>query len=186
MYFIASSKTIGEQQLIALLHSRDKAAFEYLYDHYAGALYSTVLRIVRSEDIAEEVLQDVFLRIWDKFDLYDSGKGRLFTWMLNIARNQAIDRTRSREMSQSKKTDDLANLVGKIDREGSSETTVDAIGLADVLKRLPDEQRFVIEQLYLNGYTQSEVAEEFGIPLGTVKTRTRMGMQELRTILTVT
>jgi RNA polymerase sigma factor (sigma-70 family) len=157
-----------------------------LYDHYSGALYSVVLRIVRSEDIAQEVLQDVFLKIWDKMSSYDSSKGRLFTWMLNIARNQAIDRTRSREMSQGRKTDDILNLVSKIDRQKSSETTIDAIGLKEVLTRLPEEQRFVIDHLYLKGYTQSEVAEEFGIPLGTVKTRTRMGMQELRTILNVT
>jgi RNA polymerase sigma factor (sigma-70 family) len=161
-------------------------AFEYLYDHYSGALYSVVLRIVRSEDIAEEVLQDVFLKIWDKMGSYDHSKGRLFTWMLNIARNQAIDRTRSREMSQGRKTDDLLNLVSKIDRQKSSETTIDAIGLKEVLTRLPEEQRFVIDHLYLRGYTQSEVAEEFDIPLGTVKTRTRMAMLELRTILNVT
>lgn len=117
---------------------------------------------------------------------YDATKGRLFTWMLNIARNQAIDRTRSREMSQGRKTDDVANLVSKIDRQESSETTTDSIGIKDILLRLSDEQRFVIEHLYLKGYTQSEVSEEFGIPLGTVKTRTRMGMQELRTLLNVT
>jgi RNA polymerase sigma factor (sigma-70 family) len=145
-----------------------------------------VLRIVRSEDVAEEVLQDVFLKIWDKMSSYDSAKGRLFTWMLNIARNQAIDRTRSREMSQDRKTDDISDLVSKIDRQESFETTIDAIGLKEVLTRLPEEQRFVIDHLYLKGYTQSEVAKEFGIPLGTVKTRTRMGMQELRTILNVT
>ncbi len=171
--------------MIGRLVQRDKSAFEYLYDHYSGALYSAVLRIVRSEGIAEEVLQDVFLKIWEKISSYDSAKGRLFTWMLNIARNQAIDRTRSREMSQGRKTDDLSNLVNRVDRQEKSETPVDYIGLKEVLRRLPEEQRFVIDHLYLKGYTQSEVAEEFGIPLGTVKTRTRMGMQELRTILNV-
>ncbi|HWA32963.1 MAG TPA: sigma-70 family RNA polymerase sigma factor [Cyclobacteriaceae bacterium] len=165
---------------------RESVAFEYLYDHYSAALYSVVFRIIRSEDIAEEVLQDVFLKIWDKMSSYDPAKGRLFTWMLNIARHQAIDRTRSREMSQGRKTDDVANLVSRIDRQKSFETTTDGIGLKEVLARLPEEQRFVIEQLYLKGYTQSEVSEEFGIPLGTVKTRTRMGMQELRTLLNVT
>jgi RNA polymerase sigma factor (sigma-70 family) len=169
-----------------LLVQRDKSAFEYLYDHYSAALYSAVLRIVRAEDIAEEVLQDVFLKIWDKMSSYDATKGRLFTWMLNIARNHAIDRTRSREMSQGRKTDDVANLVSKIDRQESSETMTDSIGIKDILSRLSDEQRFVIEHLYLKGYTQSEVSEEFGIPLGTVKTRTRTGMQELRSLLNVT
>jgi RNA polymerase sigma factor (sigma-70 family) len=145
-----------------------------------------VLRIVRSEDMAEEVLQDVFLKIWDKMPSYDASKGRLFTWMLNIARNQAIDKTRSKEMSQGRKTDDIENLVSSIDRQVSEETAIDAIGLKEVLKRLPEDQRFVVDHLYLKGYTQSELSEKFNIPLGTVKTRTRMAMQELRTILNVT
>jgi len=141
--------------------------------------------VVENEDVAEEVLQDVFMKIWDKIDTYDSSRGKLFTWMLNIARNQAIDKTRSKEISKGKKTDDIDNLVGRINKERYSEQKVDSIGLAEVLIKLPEEQRFVIEKLYLEGYTQSEVAEEFNIPLGTVKTRTRMAMIELRTILEV-
>ena len=165
---------------------RDSTAFEYLYDHYSAALYSVVLRVVRQQDIAEEVLQDTFLKIWDRMSSYDASKGRLFTWMLNIARNQAIDRTRSREMSQLRKTDDIQNLVNQADRQESVQQKTDAIGVRELLGRLPDEQRFIVDKLYLNGYTQSEVAEEFGIPLGTVKTRTRMAMSALRNLLNVT
>ncbi len=183
---IASTKTIGEKELIEKLCNRDRSAFDYLYDHYSAALYSIVLRIVRNEDVAEEVLQDVFLKIWDRMAAYDSSKGRLFTWMLNIARNQAIDKTRSKEMSQGRKTDDIEHLVNRIDRQESVELQIEAIGLKEVLTKLPEEQRFVIDQLYLKGYTQSEVAEEFDIPLGTVKTRTRMALKELRSILNVT
>lgn len=142
--------------------------------------------MVKNEDIAEEVLQDVFLKIWDKIDVYDASKGKLFTWMLNIARNQAIDKTRSKEISKGRKTDDIDNLVVRIDRAEYSEQQVEAIGLKEVLIKLNDDQRFVIEKLYLEGYTQSEVAREFDIPLGTVKTRTRMAMIELRMILNVT
>lgn len=145
-----------------------------------------MLRIVRKEEVGEEVLQDVFLKIWDRIGSYEPAKGRLFTWMLNIARNQAIDKTRSKEMSKGRKTDDIDNLVNTIDRQESAELQVEAIGLKEVLTKLPEEQRFVIDLLYLKGYTQSEVAEEFGIPLGTVKTRTRMGMIELRSLLNVT
>jgi RNA polymerase sigma factor (sigma-70 family) len=165
------------------LKAKNPSTLDYLYDHYSAALYGIVFRIVKSEDVAEEVLQDVFLKIWDKIEAYDSAKGRLFTWMLNIARNQAIDKIRSREIRKSRKTDDIDNLVGKIDRTGYNELSVEAIGLKEVLLRLPEEQRFVIEKLYLEGYTQSEVAEEFNIPLGTVKTRTRMALSELRIIL---
>jgi RNA polymerase sigma factor (sigma-70 family) len=183
---IAQTKTIEESVLIERLCRRDPSALDYLYDHYSGALYSTVLRIVRKEEVAEEVLQDVFIKIWDRMASYDSSKGRLFTWMLNIARNQAIDKTRSKEMSQGRKTDDIDHLVNRIDRQESAESSIEAIGLKEVLTKLPEDQRFVIDHLYLKGFTQSELAEEFNIPLGTVKTRTRMAMKELRSILNVT
>jgi RNA polymerase sigma factor (sigma-70 family) len=167
------------------LKAKNPTTLDYLYDHYSAALYGIVFRIVKSEDVAEEVLQDVFLKIWDKVEAYDAGKGRLFTWMLNLARNQAIDKIRSKEINKSRKTDDIDNLVGKIDKAEFTEQSVEAIGLKEVLARLPEEQCFVIEKLYLEGYTQSEVAEEFNIPLGTVKTRTRMALAELRIILKV-
>jgi RNA polymerase sigma-70 factor (ECF subfamily) len=183
---IARTETIEESILIKRLCQRDPAALDYLYDHYSGALYSTVLRIVRKEEVAEEVLQDVFIKIWDRMASYDSSKGRLFTWMLNIARNQAIDKTRSREMSQGRKTDDIDNLVNRIDRQESAQSSIETIGIKEMLTKLPEDQRFVIDHLYLKGFTQSELAEEFGIPLGTVKTRTRMAMKELRSILNVT
>jgi RNA polymerase sigma factor (sigma-70 family) len=153
---------------------------EVLYGQYSGALYSAILRILRQEELADEILQDTFLRIWDKIDSYDAQKGRLFTWMLNIARNLAIDKTRSREISQQSKTGDIENFVGIIDQQESSVLSVDTIGLTETLKGLPQDQRFVVEHLYLKGYTQSELAEESGIPLGTIKTRLRLGMLELR------
>jgi len=105
--------------------------------------------------------------------------------MLNIARNLAIDKTRSKEISKDRKTDDITDLVNKVDRKEHAEQNVDAIGLKDVLGRLSQEQGFVVEYLYLKGYTQSELAEEFNIPLGTVKTRLRLAMIELRKILNV-
>jgi RNA polymerase sigma factor (sigma-70 family) len=158
---------------------------DYLYDHYSAALYGVVHRVVNNEDVSEEVLQDVFLRIWDKIDNYDPAKGRLFTWMLNIARNLAIDKTRSKEISKDRKTDDIDDLVSKIDRTEQAELNVEVIGLKEVLGQLSADQKFVVEYLYLKGYTQSELAEEFGIPLGTVKTRLRLAMIELRTLLKV-
>ena len=176
---------IAEDQLVARLKLKDASALDYLYDHYSGALNGIVFRIVRDSDIAEEILQDVFLKIWDKIENYDASKGKLFTWMLNIARNQAIDKMRSKEMSKGKKTDDIDNLVNRIDSQESGELVVDAIGLKEVLERLPKEQKFVVEHLYLKGFTQSELAEEFDIPLGTVKTRLRLGMIELRSILNI-
>jgi RNA polymerase sigma-70 factor (ECF subfamily) len=170
---------------VADLQRKDRSALEYLYDHYSGALLGVIARILRKEELAEEVLQDVFLKIWDKIDSYDPTKGKLFTWMLNIARNQAIDKTRSKEFSKGKKTGDIENFVNRVDRNSYLEQSVDAIGLRDVLRQLPEDQRFVIDQHYLKGYTQSEMAEEFNLPLGTVKTRMRLAMKELRNLLKI-
>jgi RNA polymerase sigma factor (sigma-70 family) len=182
---IAQAITISEPELIARLIKKDQSALDYLYDHYSGALYGVVFRILRKEETAEEVLQDIFLKVWDKIESYDPSKGKLFTWMINIARNQAIDKTRSKEVSKGRKTDDIDYLVNKIDIQEHSQLAVDAIGLKEVLLKLSEDQQFIVTQLYLKGYTQSEVAEEFGIPLGTVKTRLRLAMIELRSILDI-
>jgi RNA polymerase sigma factor (sigma-70 family) len=182
---IAQAITISEPELIARLIKKDQSALDYLYDHYSGALYGVVFRILRKEETAEEVLQDIFLKVWDKIESYDPSKGKLFTWMINIARNQAIDKTRSKEVSKGRKTDDIDYLVNKIDIQEHSQLAVDAIGLKEVLLKLSEDQQFIVTQLYLKGYTQSEVAEEFDIPLGTVKTRLRLAMIELRSILDI-
>lgn len=144
-----------------------------------------IARIVKQNSVAEEILQDVFVKIWDKIDSYDSSKGRLFTWMLNIARNQAIDKTRSRELNKERKTSGIENVVGRIESQDYTEQRIEAIGVREILKRLPEEQKFVVEKLYFEGYSQSEVAKEFNIPLGTVKTRLRLAMQQLRSTLGV-
>jgi RNA polymerase sigma factor (sigma-70 family) len=169
--------------LVQRLRAKDRAAFEYLYDHYSAALNGVIARILKNDAIAEEVLQDIFLKIWDRFENYDPTKGKLFTWMVNIARNQAIDKTRSKEISKEQKTGALENIVGDVSNKNYVEQGVDAIGVKDILKSLPEDQKFVVEQLYLNGYSQSELADEFNIPLGTVKTRLRSAMQQLRTTL---
>ena len=167
------------------MRSRDRSALEYLYDHYSGALYGVVYRIVQEEEIAEEVLQDIFLKIWNKIDSYDSAKGRLFTWMLNLARNQAIDKIRSKEISRKNKTASIENYVSDVRTGEFAEQSVDSIGLKETLASLPEEQRFIVDHLYLKGYTQAELAEEFDIPLGTVKTRLRIAMKQLRLMLKV-
>jgi RNA polymerase sigma-70 factor (ECF subfamily) len=176
---------IGENELVARLKSRDRVALEYLYDHYSAALFGAISRVVRMESAAEEVLQDVFLRIWDRIDDYDAAKGRLFTWMLRIARNQAIDKTRSRGLMNERKTDDIDNFVHGIDAKAFSEQKVDFIGVDEILKDLPEDQKFVVEYLYFKGYSQSELAKEYNIPLGTVKTRLRIAMKQLRSLIKV-
>ncbi len=159
---------------------------DYLYGNYSGALYGVIIRIVKKEEVAEEVLQDVFLKIWDKIENYDASKGKLFTWMINITRNHAIDKLRSKEINKEQKTKDIANLVSRVETEQRVEQHTDHIGINETLTRLPEDQRFVVDYLYLKGYTQSELAKEFKIPLGTIKSRLRMAMQQLRITLGIT
>ena len=184
--YISTSKAhISEEALVSKLRAKDRSALEYLYDHYSSALYGVIFRILKKEEIAEEVLQDVFMKIWDRFESYDSTKGKLFTWMVNIARNQAIDKTRSKEISKDSKTSTIEKSVSRIDSEDYVEQKIEGIGVKDILKNLTDDQKFVVEHLYFQGYSQSELAEEFDIPLGTVKTRLRLAMQHLRSTLGV-
>lgn len=179
------SHQIDQDQLVEQLRAKQTEALSYLYDNYSKAIYGVILRIVIDEDVAQEVLQDAFMKFWNKVDQYDSTKGRFFTWMVNISRNLSIDKLRSKEMKKAGKTDDLENYVSGIDKESLSNQQVDGIGMKEVVGSLRDEEKFIVEMIYFKGYTQSEISEEFDIPLGTVKTRLRMALKNMRKILKV-
>ncbi len=174
--------TYSEKELIGLLRQRDQRAFSYLYDNYSGALYGIVLQILDNTELANDVLQEVFINIWRKIETYDQAKGRLYTWMLNIARNASIDQLRSKNYQNSQKNqslpEDVDGLVGS-----SMQMNVDSIGLKKMLEKLKMEQRVLIELAYFKGYTHEEIAEMEDIPLGTVKTRIRNALIQLRTLL---
>ncbi len=176
---------IDQDQLVAQMKAREADAFSYLYDNYSAAIYGSISRIVNDVDVAQEVLQDAFMKFWDKIDQYDSSKGRFFTWMVNISRNLAIDKLRSKEMKKVGKTDTLETYVSGIERDHLNHLSIDGIGLKETLSSLRDEERFILEMVYFKGYTQSEISEEFDIPLGTVKTRLRMGLKNMRNVLQV-
>ncbi len=140
-----------------------------------------IFKIVQSREVAEEVLQDTFIKIWKYSAQYDQSKGRLFTWFANIARNAAIDRVRSADFKKGKKTDSIDAVVSN-DSLGSEMEIVDS-GLKDVLDSLDEKYRKLIELVYYQGYSQREIEKEFSIPLGTVKTRLRTAIIELRSKL---
>lgn len=173
----------NESYLVAQLKGQEKGALSYLYDHYSAALYGMVLRIVKQECLAEEVLQDVFLKIWNTIGQYNADKGRLYTWMFRIARNQSLDKLRTKEMQQELKTSAIADNLASIDLRHNGQQQVDTIGLDKFLNQLQTENQLVIRLIYLQGYTHAQVAEEYGIPLGTVKTRHRMALIHLRKLL---
>lgn len=168
-----------QDQIILQLQQQDSAAIAHLYDNYSGALFGVVLRIVRSRELAEQVLQDTFVKAWRYGAQYDATKGRLFTWLLNIARNTAIDATRTAHFKYYQKTDGLDSLVHK---PGGESVNPDVLGIREVVANMDEKYRQLIDLVYFKGYTQEEAAEETGIPLGTIKTRLRYAMNELRQI----
>jgi RNA polymerase sigma-70 factor, ECF subfamily len=171
---------IAEDALVSLLQSKDERGFSILYDNYSSALYGVILKIVRSEEIAADVMQDAFVKIWKNIEGYNRSKGTSFTWILNVARNTAIDKIRSQEFQNSQKNQDLETSINFIDNQGSSQFDVDAIGIRKVVENLRPEHQQMIDLLYFQGYTQAEVSEEFNIPLGTVKTRVKAAVVQLR------
>ncbi|PUV25253.1 RNA polymerase sigma factor [Sphingobacterium athyrii] len=178
---------LPEETLILLLKKKNQQAFSYLYDNYADALYGVVCRIVASTEHAEEVIQDVFVKIWKHVDLFDSEKGRLYTWMINIARNTALDYRKSKGVVNEMKNQPLSNIVNtdeERDQSGSEQhTKADFIGFRNILDKLKPECRILIEMAYYEGYTQQEIAEQLDVPLGTVKTRTKAAFLQLKQLL---
>jgi len=171
----------SEQELVALLKEQNNDAFNYLYDHYSGALFTIINQIVPDKDTASDVLQEVFVNVWRKIGSYDETKGRLFTWMLNIARNAAIDKVRSKGYRDNQRTQSIAE--GESGMAMSSNPVVNDVGLKKVLTTLNEEYRKLIDLSYFQGFTHEEIAKMLGIPLGTVKTRIRTAISQLRTMI---
>lgn len=164
-----------------MLKQREQSAFSYLYDHYSGSLYSIILNIVPDRDLASDVLQEVFVKIWKQIESYDTIKGRLFTWMLNVARNASIDAIRSKGYQKSQQNRELTENVYSV--AGTSETNTDKIGLKKIVNGLKEEYRVLIFLSYFEGFTQDEISKMLGIPLGTVKTRMRSALIQLKQLI---
>ncbi len=172
-----------EEELVALLKNKDITAYNALYDNYSAALYGVITRIIPAEEIAEDILQEVFIKIWKSFESYDQSKGRLFTWMLNIARNSAIDYSRSKQSKIENKIQDIDNSVYELNRQRSNVMNTDSIGIKEQVVKLKEDYRILIDMIYFGGYTQEETAKALDIPVGTVKTRVRAAIKQLRDTL---
>ena len=177
--YLNTKVTYEEQDLVALLKEKDNGGFTYLYEHYSGALYGVIKQIVTDMELANDVLQETFVNIWRKIDSYDAAKGRLFTWMLNIARNAAIDKTRSKSFQQGLKHQSIdGDYI-----QPSVKPGIDDFGLKRIILKLKDEQRMLIQLSYFQGFTHEQIAKSLNIPLGTVKTRIRSALTQLKAML---
>jgi RNA polymerase sigma-70 factor (ECF subfamily) len=176
---LVAKLTYEEHELVSSLRQKNEEAFSYLYEHYSGALYGVIKQIVTDAELGNDVLQETFVNIWRRIDSYDETKGRLFTWMLNIARNAAIDKTRSKGFQQSQRQIPLdGDVIQPSVRPG-----VDDYGLKRLILKLKDEQRWLIDLSYFQGYTHEQIATALHIPLGTVKTRIRSALTQLRALM---
>lgn len=172
--------TWSEDELVRGLRRREKSAAEALYDMYSASLFGVISRIVSDAATSEDVLQDTFVKIWNSFSRYDPAKGRLFTWMVNIARNLALDTLRSKDYKNQRKNQELENNVTFIDQHSASVYKPELVGIKDLVETLKPEQKAIIDLVYFKGYTHVEAAEQLGLPLGTIKTRLRMAIIQLR------
>jgi RNA polymerase sigma-70 factor (ECF subfamily) len=173
--------TYNDRDLIASLKSRDNRAFSHLYDNYNKALFRVIKKIIPDNEDASDVLQEVFINIYRKIDTYDGSKGRLFTWMLNISVNAAVDKARSAAYRRIKNTFSLDKLTeNKIWVVASG---IRDVGIKKTLDRLSAEQNELIHLSYYQGYTQEQISVMRGIPLGTVKSRIRIALKQLKQLL---
>ena len=174
------TKSSDDSSLVAALQIGSDKGYEQLYDRYASLMFGVIRRVVGVGEDAENLLQDSFIKIWRNIETYDASKGKFSTWILNIARNTAIDFYRSKAFSQQRKNQNLENLVEPKMILGNTITPTDTIGLLEMVAAITPVNRQIIEWLYFDGFTQADIAQTFGLPLGTVKTRTRNGLKELR------
>ncbi|WP_316757646.1 RNA polymerase sigma factor [Pedobacter aquatilis] len=174
-----SSPLSTEEVLIEDLCMGCPIAFNNLYRNYSANLFGVILKIVNQHETAEDLLQDVFLKIRRSIAFYDSDRGRFFTWMLNIARNTAIDHLRLRSSRNERSHVIYEEVVAELDHHIHFFNT-DTIGLKKLVANLNARQQQILELCYFKGYTHTEISEALDMPLGSVKTAIRMAILELR------
>lgn len=183
-----SQKLESEIALLRQVAGGDRRSFEELYDCFSGVLFSTAYRVLNNQEAAEDVLQDVFIQIWEKAPLYDPALGKPVTWAVTLTRNKAIDRLRA--------TQRRSRLQDGVQRESETlaqfddRSSFDAVAsgetsklVREAVQKLPKDQREAIDLAFFSSLTQAEIAERLGVPLGTIKARIRRGMMKLKDVI---
>lgn len=172
--------TPQEEKIIRRLKSDPKGALSLIYDHYADALYGVLKTMLRDDEMASDVLQEAMIKVWKNAGNYDSKKAKLFTWLMRIARNAAIDRLRS----EGRRADSVIRTELSNVHIGVDGFQPDHLDMQQHLNGLDEKYASVIRALFFMGMTQEEASEALEIPLGTVKSRLRIGIRELKNIYT--
>lgn len=166
-----------EENIVQLLEKGDQAAIKLLYENYSDSLYGVILKITINEELAQDALQESFVKIWKNAKKYDSSKAKLFTWLYRIARNTAIDKLRSFNNRFEKEV--------QIDKSNvyilpTASLNQDVIDLKQHVGKLDEKYQIVLNALFFEGMTQQEASDELDIPLGTIKSRLKIGLRDLR------
>ncbi|MAU27179.1 MAG: RNA polymerase subunit sigma-70 [Muricauda sp.] len=171
--------TLLEKHIVELLAERDEKAISLLYDNYADTLFGVAYKVVKDEELAQDVLQESFIKIWKKSDSYDPSKAKLFTWLFRITRNTAIDKLRS---ANTKADKEIQIDVSDVYNVGVNSIRPEFLDMQETLEKIEPKYQIVLDALFFQGMTQQEASEELDIPLGTVKSRLKIGLRELRKI----
>ncbi|QXV64022.1 sigma-70 family RNA polymerase sigma factor [Mucilaginibacter sp. 21P] len=173
---------LDEGSLILAIQEKKELGAQVLYDMYSSSLHKAILRIVQETVLAEDILQETFIRIWTNFEKYDPVKGRLYTWIVNVARRMAIDSLRTKSYRQQGLIVDIEEHSSEFAVQDVIDRSMDYRYALSLLHKLVPREQNVLELIYLKGYKHTEVAEALGMPLGSVKTCCRSGVNKLRSI----
>lgn len=171
--------TLLEKHIVELLQERNEKAISLLYEHYGDTLYGVAHKVVRNEELAQDVVQESFVKIWKKSDTYDSSKAKLFTWLFRITRNTAIDKLRS---VRTKTDKEIQIDVSDVYNLGVDSIKPEFMDVRENLEKIEHKYQVVLDALFFQGMTQQEASDELDIPLGTIKSRLKIGLRELRKI----
>ncbi|ASA25523.1 RNA polymerase sigma factor [Paenibacillus donghaensis] len=178
------TETLDDRELMKLVGEKDPAALEWLYDRYERIVYSFAFRIVQDAMAAEEVVQELFLRVWTHSERYDEAQGKLTTWMFAVTRNIAVDMLRRKSVRDQGISVEDTTLHTMADEHADTEAQVELRSegerMRKVLTELSRDQQQVIDSIYYGGMTQQEVSERYNIPLGTVKSRVRLALKQMK------
>ncbi len=173
---------LSEDMLVVGLKNNDSLAMSALYQMYSDSLYKVISTIVVIEEVAQDILQETFIKIWKSFSMYDAKKGRLYTWMARLARNLSIDYLRSSNHRNASICEDLSEVGQQVDMTFQTNYNPELIGVKDMTKILTNDQKSALELVYFKGYTHVQAAEELNITLGILRSRLQSSISELRKV----
>lgn len=179
LYINLCMSVLLENHIVELLQERDDKAISLIYEHYGDTMYGVAFKVVRDEELAQDVLQESFIKIWKKSHTYDATKAKLFTWLFRITRNTAIDKLRS---ANTKSDKEIQMDVSDVYTLGVESIKPELMDVQDNMDKIEFKYKEVLEALFFLGMTQQEASDELDIPLGTIKSRLKIGLRELKKI----